>query len=76
LKRQVSGDIVVYGSGQLARALIGHDLADELRLIVCPFALGAGEGLFGEISDSKPLSLVGARSVGDSLVYLTYRARR
>jgi dihydrofolate reductase len=34
LKREVDGHIVVYGSIRLARALIEHDLVDELRLMV------------------------------------------
>ena len=38
-----------------------------------PFVLGTGEGLFGEISDSKALRLVSAETVGDSLAFLTYR---
>jgi hypothetical protein len=34
--------------------------------------LGAGDRLFGEISDKKPIRLLCTRTVGDSLVYLTY----
>ena len=73
LKQETPGDIVVYASGRLVRTLIEHDLADELRLMIYPFLLGAGERLFGENSDRKPLRLIGTRTVGDSLALLTYR---
>jgi dihydrofolate reductase len=73
LKQEVSGDIVVYASGQLVHALIEHDLVDELRLMIYPFVLGAGERLFGETNDKKPMRLVDTRIVGDGLAFLTYQ---
>ena len=76
LKQKLNGDIVVYASYQLGRALIDHDLVDELRLFVFPVVLGAGERLFGETSDKKPMRLVDTRTVGDSLVFLTYQPVR
>jgi dihydrofolate reductase len=76
LKRETAGEIVVYGSIQLARTLIAHDLADELRLIVFPIVLGTGERVFGETSDKKPARLVRAQPVGESLALLTYRLVR
>jgi dihydrofolate reductase len=72
LKQELAGDIVVYASYQLGRTLIEHDLVDELRLFVYPVVLGAGERLFGETSDKKPLRLVDTKTVGDGLVFLTY----
>jgi dihydrofolate reductase len=72
LKQELDGDIVIYASYQLGRTLIEHDLVDELRLFVYPVVLGAGERLFGETSDKKPLRLVDTKTVGDGLVFLTY----
>jgi dihydrofolate reductase len=76
LKQQLAGDIVVPASFQLVRTLIEHDLIDELRLMIYPVVLGAGERLFGETSDKKPLRLISTRTVGNDLTYLTYQPVR
>jgi dihydrofolate reductase len=76
LKRELDGEIVVYASYQLGRALIEHDLVDELRLTVFPVVLGAGERLFGETSAQKPMHLLDTKTIGDGLVLLTYEAVR
>ena len=44
--------------------------------MVYPVVLGAGERLFGQISDRKPMRLVRAQTVGDSLAFLTYTLAR
>jgi dihydrofolate reductase len=72
LKQQLDGEIVVPASYQLGRTLIEHDLLDELRLVVFPVVLGAGESLFGETSHKKPMRLLNARTIGEGLAYLTY----
>jgi dihydrofolate reductase len=76
LKQELNGEIHVPASFQLARTLIEHDLVDELRLKIFPVVLGAGERLFGETSDKKPLRLVNTRTVGDGVVILTYELVR
>ena len=76
LKQELAGDIVVAGSIQLAHTLIEHDLADELRLMIFPVVLGAGERLFDETKDRKPMRLVHARTVGHNLALLTYEVVR
>jgi dihydrofolate reductase len=76
LKQGYDGDIVVYASRQLVQTLMEHDLVDELRLMVFPFVLGAGERLFGETSDKKSIRPLGIRTVGVGLVYLTYEIVR
>src|SRR5262249_10654502 len=73
LKRELDGEILVPGSIRLARTLIEHDLVDELRLMVYPVVLGAGERLFVEADDTKPTRLIGARTV-DDLAILAYEA--
>ena len=76
LKQQVAGDIVVYASFQLSRTLLEHDLVDEMRLMVLPVVLGAGERLFGETSNKKPMRLVRARAIDDDIAFLTYEPVR
>jgi len=76
LKQELDGEIVVYASRQLVHTLMEHDLVDEVRLMVYPFVLGAGERLFGATSDKKSMRLRDARAVGDSLAYLTYEMVR
>ena len=76
LRQELAGEIVVYASYQLGRTLIEHDLVDELRLFVFPVVLGAGERLFGETSDKKPLRLVDTKTIGDGLTYLSYEMVR
>src|ERR1700723_3238207 len=62
LKQELDGEILVYASYQLGRTLIEHDLVDELRLVVYPVVLGAGERLFGETREQKPLRLLHTRT--------------
>ena len=76
LKDEVDGRIVVHGSARLAQTLLEHDLVDELRLTVFPVALGAGERLFGETSDKRPLRLIHTKTVGNGLTHLTYERAR
>jgi dihydrofolate reductase len=76
LKQALDGEIVLPASYRLARTLIEHDLVDELRVVVFPVALGAGERLFGEMRDKKPMRLIRARAVGEGLVFLTYEMVR
>jgi dihydrofolate reductase len=72
LKQELEGEIVVPASCQLARTLMEHDLVDEVRLVVVPVVLGAGERLFGGSSGTKPMRLVDTRTIGEGLVFLSY----
>ena len=76
LKQQLDGEIVVPASYQLGRVLVEHDLVDELRLVVFPVVLGAGERLFGETSDKKPMRLVDIKTIGDGLLFVAYELVR
>lgn len=76
LRRKVNGRIVFYGSSRLVHTLVEHDLVDELRMMVFPFVLGAGDRLFGATSGKKDMRLVATRRVGDGLAILVYRPVR
>jgi len=72
LKQELDGEIVIPASYQLGRTLIEHDLVDELRVVVFPVVLGAGERLFGETGGKKPMRLVDSTTIGDGLAFLRY----
>jgi dihydrofolate reductase len=72
LRHDLDGDIIVAGSRQLARALLEHDLVDELRLIVFPVVLGEGERLFGGTGEPAHLRRRDTRTIGAGLAQITY----
>jgi len=75
LRQELNGEIVVAGSIQLVHTLMEHDLVDEMRLMVYPVVLGAGNRLFVETTDKKAMRLLDTRVV-DDLAYLTYEIVR
>jgi len=76
LKEELAGEIVVAGSIRLVRTLLENDLVDELRLMIFPVVARAGERLFGETSDKKPMRLVDCTAIDGDLAYLSYEVVR
>jgi dihydrofolate reductase len=72
LRNELGGEIVVYGSRRLSQELIEMALVDELRLMVYPVVLGAGDRLFGETQDKIPMRLVESRPFEGGVVNMTY----
>jgi dihydrofolate reductase len=72
LRKELDGELLVYGSRRLSRELIGLGLVDELRLLVYPVVLGTGDRLFGETQDKLPLRLVESRPFGAGVVSMIY----
>ena len=66
-------DAIARGRVWTGADALEHGLVDELRLMVYPFVLGAGERLFGETSDKKSIRPLYARTVGD-LAHLIYES--
>jgi dihydrofolate reductase len=73
LKRQPGKDILVAGSGTLARALMQQNLVDEFRLMVHPIVVGGGKRLFGDGLERTMLALADSRPLDKGVVVLTYR---
>ena len=76
LKRQPGRDILVYGSADLMRTLMRHDLVDEYRFWVQPVVVGGGKRLFGEGGEAKELRLAGATTFATGTVVLSYEPAR
>lgn len=69
LKTSEGKNIIVYGSGQLAQALVEKDLADEYHLWVHPVALGKGKSLFTSLNK---FSLHDIKTFRSGVVVLVY----
>ncbi|MGH2538707.1 MAG: dihydrofolate reductase family protein [Candidatus Promineifilaceae bacterium] len=76
LKQTGSGDIWVFGSSELAQALMEHDLVDEYLLWIHPLALGDGKRLFKDSGPKTSLKLVDTKTTGSGVLVLTYRPER
>lgn len=72
LRQELDGEILVPASFQVVRTLVDHDLVDEMRLKIFPVVLGAGNRLFSETSDKKPMRLVESKIIDGDVAYLTY----
>ncbi len=70
LKGQRGKDIVVYGGATFVRALIEHDLIDELNIFVSPVAIGRGMRIF---KDRKALRQIGSTAYPSGVVINTYQ---
>jgi dihydrofolate reductase len=73
LKAQQDGELVVPGSGALARWLLANDLADQLDLLTYPVVIGQGTRLFPDTGPDSALELVSSRSTSGGITIQTYR---
>jgi dihydrofolate reductase len=74
LKKTDGGDILVYGSATLVKALLHHDLIDELRLMVYPVSVGGGLKLFDDNREAKKFELKHSHAVDNGVIILEYQA--
>jgi dihydrofolate reductase len=73
LKEGSDGPILVAGSATLVRALIEHDLVDELRLMVFPVMIGGGLRAFPESRQKKLFELTDVTRFPTGVAVHTYR---
>lgn len=73
LKRQPGKDIAIFGSSDLALALIEDKLIDEFRIFVAPVVLGSGKPLLHGIRKRLRLQLARTVVFGSGVVGLFYR---
>jgi dihydrofolate reductase len=73
LKAQPGGELQVWGSGTLIRALLREDLLDRVTLIVYPVIVGKGMRLFPENGPDQRLALEDSRTTPSGVTILRYR---
>ena len=72
LKKELSKDMVVLGSGVLVESLMRNDLIDEYVLLIHPLVLGSGRRMFND-AHAAPLQLVDSKTTTKGVVIATYR---
>jgi dihydrofolate reductase len=73
LKKTEGGNILVYGSATLVRALLHHDLVDELRLMVFPVSIGGGIRIFDDNREMTKFMLRHCQAIDNNIVILEYQ---
>jgi dihydrofolate reductase len=73
LRERDGGDLLIWGSASLVRALIAEGLVDELNLLIEPILLGGGKRIFPEDGGARPLELVASIATGTGVLITTYR---
>jgi len=76
LKKQLSGDLVMLGSGALLQSLMQHDLVDEFLLSIHPLVLGAGHRLFPSEGPRVPLRLTETKPTTTGVIIARYELEK
>ncbi|MPZ71812.1 MAG: dihydrofolate reductase [Nitriliruptorales bacterium] len=76
LREQPGGDIYVYGSLSVVRALLADGLVDELVLMIEPITLGGGKTLFPADGEARKFDLISAQTAKTGVQICRYRPRR
>jgi dihydrofolate reductase len=71
LKQEQGQNIVKFGTGELDRALMEHDLVDEFHFWIFPVAVGGGQRLFDGI-DATHLNLLDTTTFSTGIVVHVY----
>ena len=76
LRDKPGGDIYVYGSLSVVRALLTAELVDELVLMIEPITLGGGKTLFPADGQARKLQLISAQTAATGVQVCRYRPVR
>jgi dihydrofolate reductase len=73
MRKQPGGDIYVYGSLSVVRALLTAQLVDELVLFIEPITLGGGKTLFPSDNQARRFELISAQTAATGVQVCRYR---
>jgi dihydrofolate reductase len=73
IKTAHDGEIRIWGSTVLIKALAEHDLVDEYRLMIYPIVLGDGKRLFPDGSPRQNFQVAETRAMESGVTVLTLR---
>jgi dihydrofolate reductase len=73
MRAKPGGDVYIYGSLSVARALLTAGLVDELVLMIEPITLGGGKTLFPTDGEARPFELVSATTAATGVQVCRYR---
>jgi dihydrofolate reductase len=72
LKQEDGGDLHLFGSTELVRTLIEHNLVDEFRLMIDPIVVGGGKRLFRDDRALEKLRLGDSHVTTTGAILATY----
>ncbi len=72
LKRELEDDLVILGSGELIRSLMGAGLIDRYTLLIHPVILGSGRRLFADDNASMAMQLISSATSTTGVLIATY----
>jgi len=72
VKKEMSKDLVVLGSGVLVESLMRNNLIDQYVLLIHPLVLGSGRRMFNG-AEATPLQLIDSKTTAKGVVIATYQ---
>ena len=76
LREQPGGDVYIYGSLTVVRALLAAGQIDELVLMIEPITLGGGKTLFPDDGEARTYELISAETANTGVQVCRYQPKR
>ncbi len=73
LKKGEGGDIVIFGSPTLVRALTDANLIDEYHIQLRPVVVNVGEHLFDGLQKRKDFQLIHVETLAEGTLFIRYK---